>query len=246
MRTQNRVILRQLLDKVIALGGDEATSKQFVEHCTVLPLSEGDVFCRRGESKGIAYLAEGAIVTRHNFGEGLEIYSSNRTADNFVITSLDNLQQTSRADFICLEPGNVCYWKPGLLHEFLEQNPKFHNHILQLYLYELSIISELGYLRSMLNKRDYAILTMLLMFAADAKQQNPSYQVSQQVMCNHTGMTRQYYGKLLSELESKNIIQCHYKHINLLNYEALRSELTVDILDHFIGSYGFNKNMNQS
>ncbi|MGI2258440.1 Crp/Fnr family transcriptional regulator [Shewanella sp. GXUN23E] len=240
MPSHHSVILSHLLQRIVYLGGEPTQSKQFVENCIIMPLTEGDIFCRRGESKGLAYLAEGAIVTRHNFGEGLEIYSSNRTADNFVITAIENLQPAARSDFICLEPGIICYWKAHVLQDFIHSNQQFHNNILQLYLYELSIISELGYLRSMLNKRDYAILTMLLMFSSNAKRTQPSYQVSQQIMCNHTGMTRQYYGKLLSELEHKNVIKCHYKHIHLLSYEKLRSELSIDILDHFIGSFGFN------
>lgn len=229
-----------LVSKLKNLSVETNAADMFARKACLTQLEKGQLFCRLGECKGFAFLARGSVVTRHNFGQGLEIYSGNKTANNFLITSLKDILPVARTDYLCMEPAQIFHWKIQDQHHFLNEQPDFYHQLIKHHILKLSVISELGYLRSMLNKRDYAILTMLLMFAADAKQQERSYHVPQSILCNHIGMTRQYYGKLIGELESKGIISTKYKQIELRDFQALRNELQQDVLDHFINIPGLS------
>ncbi|MGL5472922.1 MAG: Crp/Fnr family transcriptional regulator [Shewanella sp.] len=222
-----------LTEKLTYFGATEHELSILLNAIQIKKLNEGDVFCATGSSKGICYLASGTMITRHNFGEGLEIISSNKTNNTFVFTSFPDFIDVSRCDYICLEDASIIYWNPSLLKQVLDSNWQLKQALLHVFMQELLFMTELGYLRPLLSKRDYIIITMILMFSVDVKNKEPSYSVGQQIMCNHVGVTRQFYSSFIHDLEHKGIIKTEYKKITLLNIAALKAELSIDISSYF-------------
>ncbi|AAN57323.1 Crp/Fnr family transcriptional regulator [Shewanella oneidensis MR-1] len=224
---------KNLTDRLAYFGATKDEISILLNAIQIKKLNEGDIFCSTGSSKGICYLASGTIITRYNFGEGLEIIPSNTTENTFLFTSLPDLIDDSRCDYICLEEALILHWNPSILDKVLKDNRKLEKELLKLFIKKIIFMNELGYLRTLLSKRDYIILTMILMFSVDVKNKDPSYSVGQQIMCNHVGVTRQFYSSFIHNLEHKGIIKTEYKKITLLNIAALKAELSVDISSYF-------------
>ncbi len=98
---------------------------------------------------------------------------------------------------------------------------------------ELSSHRDMALLRTALSKKQHIITFITLIFLALKPMKKDFVNIGISDACLLTGVTRQYYMKIVSELCSEGILEKKYNGLKVLNLNKLSNMCDVELIKHF-------------
>ncbi len=181
---------------------------------------------------GVGFVRAGTLMRQVSFLDGSMTSTGILFSGHYLYVNGHNTRGSS-VRYLCVENAEIEWVETKDIYQACFAYPQF----LDLYVERRNLYSRLVeeylLLRTLLSKRDHIIFTLATIFSAKLKRQEDDMKITIEDLCSITGVTRQYYSKVLSELRAEGIISNHYGRIKLFDYPALLELLEPNICTHY-------------
>ncbi|SHI03435.1 Crp/Fnr family transcriptional regulator [Ferrimonas marina] len=196
-------------------------------------LAAGDSFSMKEGKLGLALVCQGTLLRQVAFHDGSEMGTALAFSGQWLFSSCSPIQRDDNVRYRCLEATELETLSGEAVLRFCHEDSRFLRFFMEhRYLYARMTEDHL-LLRSLLSKRDHILLTLTMIFSSQLRRGENTIKLTIEDLASTSGATRQYYGKVITELCEAQILRNRYGCLELLDYARLKQQLGEEGLKHY-------------